>query len=297
MRQAPEAAIISETALAMARTLGLFGPHAQETAVTKDILNGLQTMLPYQLPFADIYDAAMKGSTETSKYQGPGDISAGDSDSARMVTDIAGAIMGGASEIVGAGLEGATQTWKRGGGFWEAMSKAFGYAGETLRQKAPEPIGQLLGGVRRHYTRGQVRERNLDAFKKIGQVEGLLSEMTKDLHDRTGQYHVPTVRDPAALRMMNEMKSAVNSGMMLELKHRRSTKYSMIERLDLNRDKMSPHEYTLQSEALKQEIQDLDIQMQENIQRLNSRLHGAYSQYGVNDIDSAIGYIKSKRQP
>jgi hypothetical protein len=295
MKQAPEASVYSETAVTMARAAGLFGPHAQDTTTASDFLNGLQTLLPYQFPFMDIVDA-VRG-RDRSKYDGPGEI--GDSDATRMVTDVVGAIVGASSDMIGAGMSAASNSWERSESFGKVMSNIFGYTIEGAVQKLPEPVGSMFGGIRRHYTRGQVRERNTDTFKKIDQVSNLLSEMNKDLHGRMGELGVPPVTDPAALRMMNELKGTADAGLMLDLKTKRSDKYSMLERMDINRERMRPHEYTIKSEALKQEIQDLDLQEQELFQRLNTRLRGDYEHLGVTDIDSAIAYIKqhATRQP
>lgn len=295
MRQAPEAVPYAEVFMSMARAAGWFGTHAKDTATWRDMLGAIVASLP--TPDIPIIDVAMafKTNTETSKYQGPG--MTGDSDGMRMFHDAMSAMFGSTADIVDAGLNAASDSLDRSRGIGDALSKAVGYPTELLKQKMPEMLSPLFGNQRRHYTKGQVRDRNLANFKLIGNIQDQLSEQNKDNKGRMGPYALPSVTDPNVLRMMREMNAYASRGAMNALTKQRSALYSQIERLDANRGQITPSEYTRMTEQLKQEINDIDRQEAEIFDRLNTRLKSAYGDLGVTDIPSAYKYIHSQLNP
>jgi hypothetical protein len=295
MAQAPEAIPFAETALAMFQAGGLFGPHAKDKQSYKDVLAAAFSFMNVNAPIGEGLNALINGSEK--------DIStglSGDSETVSRIKEAFNVMFGGAVDVVGAAFTAGGDAWDRDSNIAEVFDKAFTHAAETAYQKFPEtPLSPLFGGQRRHYTRTQVRERNMGTFDKIEDVSKQMSIQKSDIKSGSarGGLARPSTEDPTATALMQEMHSYANSGIMLSLRKQRSELYAQIERYDANRGQVSPSDYTRETERIKMAINDIDRQEEEVFDRLNTRLGGHYRQYGVTDVDSAIAYVKQTMHP
>jgi hypothetical protein len=296
MAQAPEAIPFAEAFMAMVQASGIFyGTHAQDKQSWTDAMSGIFSFMNVNMPIAESLNKVF-GASEKDLATGL----ASDSETSRRIGDAFTALFGGAVDVTAAAFSAGGDAWDKDSNIAEVFSQAFSHAKETAIQKFPEThLSPLFGGQRRHYTRTQVRERNLSTFDKIKDVSRQMQIQKQDQQQRSAQEGLarPGTDDPAALDIIRTMHSYADSGVMLALRKQRSQLYAQIERYDENRGSKSPQEYTQNTERLKMAINDIDRQEEEVFDRLNTRLAGFYRQYGVTDVDSAIAYVRGTMHP
>lgn len=298
MRHAPEAIPLAETAMSALQATGLFnlwsGEHAthpQDVQTWADAVHAWGSMVNVSVP---AFDAITRMFTDTPSNNAA-DLSS-DSDTVRRFSDAGHAVLGGVFDVVKAGFGAAGDAIKDGESVSKVFSQTLQFAYEAGKQRFPEtPLSPLFGGQRRHYTKSAMRDRNQDKFKAIEAVSGQLSEQRKN--QRLPGPDKPSTQDPQAVALMHELDSTANSGIMHALRKERSDLYSQLERLDELRGNNSAADYTKQSEHYKMLINDKDRQEEEVFDRLTTRLRNHYGHLGVEDIDSAVAYIKSTVHP
>lgn len=320
MPEAPELTFITNPIITFLRTMGAFGNGPQETAAFgKELGEGMETITSVGTPplvaavasgnkidLGRIITSPLTGKPiveeayNENPHQGFNNTGLNaDSVFSRGFSNMMTSLFGVAVGNVINSMDVAQQAITDGDTVAAAFQKAFSYSVFQAERRLPEVPGQresgaylYTNGQRRMYASTARRERNREVMEAFEPVAMQLSA-DKDRSganqraEKAGLQGLRMINDPQVKKVAVYMYDVLRKGKMKSLESERSDYNKDLARIEASKERLSPTEYHMMTNAIYEKMNAINAQQEDIIQQLDASLT---RQYGI-DIEKSIKVI------